>query len=503
MSGRRQERSGSDVAREAGRGFAWAGVAVAVVRLLGFVGIAVLARLLSPEDFGLVAFALAVIVYIEAAGDLGTGAALVYWPDRRDDAARVTFWTNAALGLTWAALGWLAAPALAAFFAAPEALPVVRAMMLVVPIRFLGNTPDALLRRDLRFRERLLPEVGGSATKLCVSVGAALAGAGVWSLVAGQLAGQTVTTALFWRAVPWRPDGGFPRDMAAPMLRYGSGLVTVNLLAAVTHHFDLIAVGKVLGATVLGLYQIAGKVPEVTILVLVWVVGQVLFPTFARLHAAGEALGPVYLRALRYLAAAVLPAGVGLALIAHSLVPMVFGSRWAAAAPILQGLAAYATIRALGSHAGDVLKGTGRTGLLAALGVLKVAVLVPGLLASARIGAVAVAWCLAAVAVAGGLVNVAIAARIAGFRLTAAAHAVAPAAAATLPMAVWVAAATRWPASETPAGLAAVIAVAVLIYVLALRLTDRDLTEELLRAARRGSRGPTPRPEASPEEALP
>lgn len=478
------------VAARAGSGMVWVGLATGAARVAGLVATVALARLLSPEAFGLVGFALAIIVFIEALGDLGTGAALVYWPGRTAEAARVTFAFNLVLGLGWGVIGWLVSPAISRFFDAAEAAPVVAAMMLVVPLRFLGNTPDALLRRDLRFRERVLPEVAGALAKLVVGVGAAVGGAGVWALVAGQLTGQSLTTLMLWRAVDWRPRGPVPADLAKAMLRYGGGLVLIDLLAAVTHHIDLVIVGKVLGTRTLGLYQVAVRLPEVTVLMMVWVVAKVLFPAFARLHEAGAAIAPLYLRALRYVASAAIPAGVGLALIAPGLVAVVFGEGWAGAAPILRGLAVYATVRALGSHAGDVLKGTGRTGLLAALGVGKAAVLVPALLVAAPRGASALAWTLATVAAAGAALNVGVAGRLVGFGPRAVAAAIAPAAVATVPMAasVLLLAPYLW-SIHSATGLVSTVALAVVVYGAVLAWMAPDLARGLVAAARRHSGG--------------
>ena len=117
--------------------------------------------------------------------------------------------------------------------------------------------------------------------------------------------------------------------------------------------------------TSLGLYQIAAKIPEATVIVLLWVVSSVLFPTFSKLHAAGSSLERPYLIATRYVSAVTFPAAVGLALLARPLLLLFFGPQWAGAAPVLSALAAYAGLRSITSHAGDILKATGRAQVLA------------------------------------------------------------------------------------------------------------------------------------------
>lgn len=389
------------------RAAVWAFLAVTGTRILSLASLAVLARLLAPRDFGLLAFALLYITYAETIGDLGTAAALIYWKERREDAAQVTFLVNAAMGLGWCLVTLLLAEPIAAFFRNPDAVPIVRVLSLGFVIRFLGNTHDALAQKDLRFRARAIPEVGLAATKGGVAIILAAAGFGAWSLVWGHLAGLAVWTLGSWRIVEWRPNLTFPRDLVAPMLRYGRGIVAVNVIAAVVHHADLAVVGRMLGTIALGLYQIADRIPDATITILVWVGSKVLFPAFARLRDDG-ALRRAYLQALTYVSIVTVPVAGGLAVAAGPIVAVFFGARWSDAAPILQWLAIYAGIRSLGSHAGDVLKATGRSGLLAALGIVKAAVLVPALVLGARWGVTGVAIALTIVTAATSLINVVI-----------------------------------------------------------------------------------------------
>ena len=406
------------------RAVGWVLVATAAARILTFAALAALARLLAPADFGLLAFALVYITYVETVGDLGTGMALIYWPARREEAAQVAFVLNLAMGLFWLALTLLAAPGVAGFFGNAAGADVLRALAWTFPLKALGNTHDALCQKDLRFKARLAPELAQAATKAVVSVAAAVGGFGVWSLVWGQLAGTAAWTALQWRVVPWRPRAAWPGGLIAPMLAYGRGIVAVNMLAAVVHHADLIVVGRALGATALGLYHVAYKVPETAVIIVVWAVSRVLFPALSRARAEGRPPADTYLSALRYSALFTVPASVAVALLAEPLVLVLFGAPWAAAAPIMSVLAISAGLRSLGSHAGDVLKAAGRPGLLAALGAVRALVLVPALVLAARWGATAVAVAMAAVTGAMLAVAVVVAGRVAGIPLRAVAAAV-------------------------------------------------------------------------------
>lgn len=394
----------------------WAFASTAGTRIISLLSLAVLARLLAPSDFGLLAFALVYITYAETIGDLGTAVALIYWPERRDDAAQVTFVINIVMGILWCGGTLLLAPFIADFFNNPEAAPIVRVLALAFLVKYAGNTHDALAQKDLRFKARAIPELGLTATKAAISIALAYAGLGAWSLVWGHLLGLTVWTIGAWVIVPWRPGFRFPRGLLVPMLRYGQGIIGVNVIAAVVHHSDLLIVGRMLGARALGLYQIAYKIPEASVSVILWVASKVLFPAFSKMQHSGEGLRYAYLKALRYVSFVTVPMAAGLFVTAEPLVIVFFGAKWVDAVPLLQWLALYAGLRSLGTHAGDVLKATGRSGLLAGLGLLKAAILLPALIAAGTAGVEQVAMTMALVTLVTVAINLVVVQRLLQFR---------------------------------------------------------------------------------------
>ncbi len=487
--------------RTAARAVGWAFFSAAGAKAITLIGLTLLARLLAPRDFGLLAFALAYITYVETIGDLGSGMALVYWPDRREDAAQVTFLVNLAAGIFWCVATLVLAPSVATFFHSPNGEPIVRALALSFVIKFLGNTHDALAQKDLRFRSRVIPEFGLATLKASIAVVLAHFGFGAWSLVWGHLAGLTCWTTLLWIVVPWRPAFHFPRDLFRPMLRYGRGIIAVNVLSAVIHHVDLVIVGHYLGATTLGLYQMAQKIPETTVIILLWVVSKVLFPAFSRLHAAGENLRRPYLTATRYVSAITLPAAVGLAFLARPIVLLFFGPQWAGAAPILTALAIYAGLRSLSNHAGDVLKATGRAQLLAGISMIYAVIIVPALLLGAMRDAVTVAAMLAAVETVAAAITLTFASRVIGVPLSSIVKAFLPSVTASAALAVSLLAWLRWGPQNAVATVLGGVILGGLFYAGVLRLLDPAMFvwvknnllvrrapsgDELLRQAARG-----------------
>jgi PST family polysaccharide transporter len=482
-----------EISQATARGMAWSMAATVGGRIISLASLTVLARLLAPQDFGLLAFALAFLAYLETVGDLGTGAALIYWPQRWRDVAQLTFAANLAMGFLWLGITWVSAPFIADFFGSPDGVGILRALGWVLPLKALGTTHDALLQRELRFRARAIPELALMGGKAAVAVPLAILGLGAWSLVWGQLAGQAAYTVLAWALVSWRPRRGFPGDLVRPVLRYGGGIISVNVLAAILHHADIVVVGRMLGTVALGFYQMAYRIPDIAITLLVRVTSKVLFPAMSRLQGAGTGLRDLYLSALRYLSLLTIPGSVGLILLAEPLVVTCFGERWRPTIPIMQALAAYGGLRALGSYAGDVLKATGRPHLLAVLGSLRAVVLVPALILAGTRGPVIVALALVAEAALSTAVYFVVVARVVGASAAALAAALRPGVLASIPMALFL---HIWSSVAEPIPAAAALGVGVLggmvVYGAALRLAAPSVYRAAARLLRRSDRAATP-----------
>ena len=479
----------SDFGASTGRAAMWAFASMTGARILTLLGLTLLARLLAPHEFGLLAFAMAYIVYVETIGDLGTGTALIYWPDRRDDAAQVTFLINLAAGLFWCLVTLFIAPYVADFFNSPDGTPIVRALSVGFLIKFLGNTHDALTRKDLRFQARSLPEVAMAGVKAVVSLLLAWKGFGAWSLVWGHLSGLTASTILFWTITPWRPRWRFPRDLFRPMLAYGRGIIFVNVLSAVQGQTDLTVVGRMLGLTALGLYQLAGKIPEATVTMIVRVASRVLLPAFSRLAAAGTHPKEAYLAAARYIGVVTLPVVTGLAILARPLVLLLFGPQWVAASPIVTALAILAGIRALGSHPGDVLKAMGRVGLMARIETLRAVLIVIAAILAAREGAVAVAIAMAAVDGVTLVLSFAVSARAIHVSFGEIARAYLPGLVSATAMALALLAWRQWGLSLEPApAVLFPVTLGAIVYLGVLSVADRTIFAEVRQAFRLRSR---------------
>lgn len=440
--------------------------------MLTLAGITLLARVLAPRDFGLIGFAMVYLTFVEVIGDFGAASALVYWPDRRDDAAQVTFIISVLAGIFWCVVSLILAPYVAQFFHEPDGTAVIRALSVTTIIKFLGNAHDALAQKDLRFRARSIPEMALTGIKAIVALALAYLGFGAWSLVWGHVAGITAATVLLWVVVPWRPTLSVPRDLFRPMLQYGRNIVAVELLSAMMFDLDVVVVGRFLGVTALGLYQMAERIPQSTVMVLLWTTSQALFPAFSKVHADKGDLRNAFLLATRFLSAVTLPASIGLAFLARPIVLVFFGARWAGAAPILSILAIYVGFRGA-DEVTNVLKATGRTSALVWLIVLKTVILAPSVVIAARFSASAVALALAIVYGIGTVVTTVIAAHLIDVSLLSIAAAYRGSVGASAIMSVVLFGWMHWSSSlGSLTQLAGGLTFGVVTYVAALRLVD-------------------------------
>jgi O-antigen/teichoic acid export membrane protein len=393
------------------RGTVWAYGSYVGGQAVVLVSTAILARLLTPGEFGLVALAIVFITLLDTVSDLGLSPALVIsTEDELRERANTVFAFTVAIALVLSALTAAVSPLAAAFFDQPDLTPLLAVLGLNFVLRSLGATHYAIAQKRIDFRSRTAGELVGVLARGLTGIGLAIGGFGAWSLVAGYLAGTAAMTITLWCLVPWRPSGRPTRAQLPAMLRFGSTLTAVDILAAVIGQIDYIFIGRVLGTHALGLYTLGFRLPELLIISLAVVAGRVLFPAFAAVDR--DALGRAFLVSVRYSAIVALPLAAGLAALAEPFVLAVFGDQWQGSVASMQMLSLYGLGVAIGIPAGIAYKATGQAGILLKLAVPRTALVVGSIALLVDEGIVAVAACQAGVAALFALIGLAIASRM-------------------------------------------------------------------------------------------
>ena len=328
----------SEVTRAMSRGIAWTGLQVAGSNLLGLAVFIVLGRLLTPRDFGLLASAMVVILFLRVLVDAGFSRLLVQRESLTPEHVDTAFWTTVAIGMAFCLLLGAAAPLVADAFREPRLTPIVRALSLIFVFVSLDGTQSAMLERRMEFRSQAIRRLVAALASAGIAIFLAVDGFGVWALVAQQLTLEGVTVLVLWFLGPWRPTVRFSRRCARELTSFGMRYSATQVLVYLAQNVDNLLVVIVLGPVALGYYVIAYRIFVVATEVLVLTVNRVSLTTFSRFQRDSNALNSAFLSATAITAYITLPCFASLALLAHPLITIVFGAKWAPSVAVLQAL---------------------------------------------------------------------------------------------------------------------------------------------------------------------
>jgi O-antigen/teichoic acid export membrane protein len=319
-----------------------------IVRVSGFVTIAVLTRLIAPADFGVVAAASTITPMVLLLADLGLSTYIVQAKDVDSRILSTGFWFSVTAGTVLAVGLALLAPLIADAFNIEGSAAVLRAMSLSVLITVVSSVPIALMRRRMLFRLLAIQGAAAAIAAQTVAVVVALAGGGAWALVAQLLVGQAVIGTLAWRSAGWVPRREFSARLFASMAQFGIKVVAVDIVATIRVTLEAAIISNALGAAALGYLSIAQRLVMTAQDVGATALVPVSTVVFAKIRDSRERLRAGYLRALRIGYAAVSPILTFVAVGAPLIIPLVFGKGWEPAIPVAQALA-IAAILVLGA----------------------------------------------------------------------------------------------------------------------------------------------------------
>lgn len=385
--------TGADVGRSSARGFAWVALAWGGNRLVVLGLTLVLARILVPADFGLVTAALTIIAILDAALDLGLGAAVVAEQEEGvTPRIRAAFTLNLGLAALVAGAGAAASPLIARLFHAPEHVTLFALIFAYPLFRGAGLVNDAVLKRNLQFKRRTMVDVTRAVLRAAVSIPLAFTIGGAFSIAIGLLASELVAMVVLWCLVPIAPTLAVRGPVSRGLLRFGGQVTAIRVLGSFRTTVDYLVVGSVLGASALGLYGMAYKLPELVIENILWIFSAVALPAYARARAVSEdVLRSSMLRATRLLGLYGLAAGTTLAVIARDAVPVVFSSTWVPAIVPMMLISLSIGVMSVAWASGDVFSALGRPGVLVRLDLPATAVMTAMFLLAPRYGLVGVA----------------------------------------------------------------------------------------------------------------
>ncbi|RCV66041.1 polysaccharide transporter, PST family, partial [Methanophagales archaeon] len=364
------------LAKKAAHGIAWVTLSTILIRIFNFVTKIVLARLLDPADFGLLAIGLLAINTMGLFRDLGFGAALIY---KKDDpnhtAANTAFILLPVAATILFALAYLSAPYVAVFFNTAAVEPIIRILALTFIISSFGTVPAMLLEKELEFKKKVIPEVVPVAGYACVAIGLAVHGYGVWSLVYGQITSAVLMAVLIWVVSSWRPRFSFDIEVAKGLFGYGKHILGASVAIFLITNIDNAIVGRMLGMEALGLYTMAYTISNLPATQITHLVGRVMFPTYSKLQDDRDALRRAYQKTLKYVSMLSIPAALGIFILAPDFVSVLLGEKWMPAVPALQVLCVFGMMRSIAATFGPIFQATGNPKILRDIALLKLVLL--------------------------------------------------------------------------------------------------------------------------------
>ncbi|HUG49090.1 MAG TPA: lipopolysaccharide biosynthesis protein [Candidatus Limnocylindria bacterium] len=359
-----------------------------LLQLLVFV---ILARLLPPQDFGLVALAMVFVMLASLFVDQGMGDAIIQRRVLEREHLDSAFWAALSMGAVLTAGGVVLAIPIATLLGEPRLQPVLQALSLAFLLTAVSAVPMGILRREMRFRSLALRTmfsiVGGGAAGVFL----ALAGYGVWALVVQQLLTAVLSAVALMVASPWRPRPNFSRRHFRDLFGYGANIVGGDLLGYFTRYSDNLLIGAVLGTPALGHYAIAYRILDAGNHLLHGIARKVAFPALSRLQHEPTRLQAAYFRITRVTAGVVLPAYVGMALVAPELIRAVFGGKWDEAVPVAAVLFLVGPALAVQGFGVTLLSVVGRPDIALRLRLVNTITAVTGFALAVSFGIVAVA----------------------------------------------------------------------------------------------------------------
>lgn len=342
------------------RGLRWSLASQLAIRFISVASGIALFRLLDPADFGVYAFALAVVNVLLSFNDLGMDMAIVAWKgdvSRLQRTAVTLSWANS---LIWFLGVFLAAPAIADLAHRPAAVGPIRLISTLLLIDGAVAIPRARLYRAIHQRQISMGEVSAMVTNVVLAVTFTALGFKAWGPAIGTVAGALVNSAFMWRLAPERPRPGFNRADGRALLGFGLPGAATMLVEFLLVNVDTIIVANRLGAEKLGYYALAFNIASWPSTVITTAVRKVALPAVSQMHATGDSLRHSFKRAFGLLVALLAPLCLLLGVLSRPLVEFLYSAKSIPASPVLAWLAILGGIRVAVALSIDLLMGVGR-----------------------------------------------------------------------------------------------------------------------------------------------
>jgi O-antigen/teichoic acid export membrane protein len=377
--------------QEAVKGVVWSAAQKWGIRVISFVVTLILARLVLPESFGLVAYA---IVFIDFAGifaDQGFSDAIVQFAHLDPEHLDTAFWIGIITGTALTLASFASANWIAILFHEPRLGPIIRWLSPVFILGSLSSIQGALLRRKLAFRTLMVRSLISTLTSGIVAVTMAFLGYGVWSLIAKLLVESAVSVIVLWQVSKWRPSFRFSGEHSRELFSFGVNIVGGDFVDFLSTNADNFLIGYFLGPIALGYYAMAYNLLIMLTDLLVTVPNVVSFPIFSRIQNDQDRLKSAFYEVTQLQSLIAFPVFLGLMTVAPEAVRVLYTEKWAASVPVIQILMLTGITRSASLFYSSIFRASGKPSWRFGIYTLTAVLNIVGFLLVVRLGIVAVA----------------------------------------------------------------------------------------------------------------
>ena len=376
------------------RSFAWVSVTKIVVQSIVWLTTLVVARILDPSDYGVMAIAGIFLTLLTLVVEIGMSQGLIQKADTSRQEEDSVFYLSLAVSICAYALLYVSAPHIASFYGLDTLTQILRVAGVALILGSIQAVPVAIAMRRMDFRYKSRVELASNLTSAAVVVTLATGGFGVWSLVWGFVALNLVGALAYLPILRRIPRPSFSIDHAHDVIQYGLKITANQLLYLVYSRADIFVIGKFLGERAAGHYSMAFHLITLPLDKIGSLFNQIAFPAMARLQADPVRSQDTFLDMQRYLLLVCLPLLFGIAVVAEDLVVLVLTDKWRPIVPIIQALSVVSALRLSGTLISAVMNGRGRAGTMLRITVLYAIFLPLGFVIGVQFGikGVVLAW---------------------------------------------------------------------------------------------------------------
>lgn len=316
--------------------FVWRFAERCGAQLVTFIVSIVLARILSPEDYGIISLVTVFIAILQVFVDSGLGTALIQKKNADDLDFSSVFYFNFSVCLVLYVFMFIAAPYIAKFYDDSTLIPIIRVLSLTIVIAGIKGIQQAYVSKNMLFKRFFFSTIGGTIFSAILGITMAYAGCGVWSLVAQQLSNTAIDTLILWCTVKWRPKRIFSLDRLKTLFSFGWKLLASSLLDTVYNNLRNLIIGKMYSSADLAFYNQGDKFPKVIVTNINTSIDSVLLPTMSNAQDDKKRVKQMTRRAIKTSTYVMAPLMMGLAFCAEPIVRVVLTDKWLPCVPFLR-----------------------------------------------------------------------------------------------------------------------------------------------------------------------